>query len=179
MRNETATKYLTYAQVKKQLLRKMKMTKELQEIGKAMETGVAWDHAADKPSRTLSTIDIFTRERATNDQGEEGRLESTKNPELVEKKRVEQEGLDMDYKSNVHEWTDRKKTYEAGKITAFNTIMDEYCTTNIRGLVEQETDFESIIQDDPIQLLEALNRIAHEGAVTGSYRCHTIVTQLI
>ena len=56
--------------------------------------------------------------------------------------------------------------------------MDEYCTHNIRGLVEQETDFENTIKDDPITLLDALNRIAHEGALTGSYRCHTIVTQL-
>lgn len=175
MRNETATRYLTFAQVKKQLLRKMKMDKDLQEIGKAIENGQPWNHAAEKPARQESAIDIFDRVR---EPGEGGRMVTTKNPEKVEQKRVEQEGLDMDYKSEMGVWNERRKEYESGKITAYNSIMDEYCTSNIRGLVEQETDFESDIKDDPIKLLEALNRIAHEGATTGSYRCQTIITQL-
>ena len=114
MRNETATRYLTYAQVKKQLLRKLKMNKDLQEIGKAMENGQPWNHAAAKPTRVLSQVDIFDRTR----DDDTGRLTLIENPESLDRRKTEQEGLDMDYKAAMSTWSERKKEYEAGKITA-------------------------------------------------------------
>ena len=61
-----------------------------------METGTKWDHAAEKPVRERSKIDIFDKIR---EPGETGRLITTKNEEKVEEKRVEQEGFDMDYEA--------------------------------------------------------------------------------
>ena len=126
---------MVYGEVKKDILRKFKQDKDLQEISRAMENGQVWDYDAEKPARRLSQINIFNREREEGGEGDQqGRLVSVKDPERVEQKRVEQETFDMEFKSELSLWNDRVKSYKEGSVTAYNKICLLYTSPSPRDL---------------------------------------------
>ena len=96
----------------------------------------------------------------------------------MEEKRVEQETFDLEFKSELSLWNERVKSYKEGSVTAYNKIMDEYVTRSLLTLIEQEPNFETALQDKPVELLDAINRITHDGETTGQYICHTMALQL-
>ena len=179
-RHENSSQYMVYGEVKKEILRKFKQDKDLQEISRAMENGQVWDYTAEKPDRRLSQINIFIRERedGAEEGDQQGRLISVRDPEKVEEKRVEQETFDLEFKSELSLWNERVKSHKEGSVTVCNKIMDECVTRSLLTLIEQEPNFETALQDKPVELLDAINRITHNGETTGQYICHTMALQL-
>jgi hypothetical protein len=76
-------------------------------------------------------------------------------------KKEEQRGFDIDYKGDRDEWRARTNKLKDGMVSAYATIMTEYCTKTIWDRVEEHPGFESLILNDPIELLKAIKVLMH------------------
>lgn len=61
-------------------------------------------------------------------------ISSNKDPEL---KKEEQRGFDIDYKGELDEWRIRTKSLNEGMVSAYATIMSDYCTKLMRDRIEE------------------------------------------
>jgi hypothetical protein len=76
-------------------------------------------------------------------------------------KREEQVGLDMIFKSDRDSWKARMERLNDGLVSAYATIMTDYCTKLMRDRIEEHPEFESKILNDPIELLLAIKVLIH------------------
>ena len=76
-------------------------------------------------------------------------------------RRTEQEGFDMEYKSDYEEWKKRMRIFESNKSKAYALIY-ERCNTTMQHRVEEHPEFENKIRNDPIELLKAIKVLMHD-----------------
>ena len=76
-------------------------------------------------------------------------------------KKIEQEGFNMDYQMEMKRWFERAELYEQNKTKAYSTILG-YCSKTIQNRVEEHPDYETMIRDDPIELLKAIKILMHD-----------------
>ena len=73
-----------------------------------------------------------------------------------ERKKVLQDGLDIEYKIVFNKWHTRCANLEANQTTAYSMIFDQYCTRVMQARIEEHPDFSTKIVNNPIQLLETI-----------------------
>ena len=77
-------------------------------------------------------------------------------------RKIEQEGYDVLYTVEVQNYMDRKNTLETNLRRAYVLILSTYCNGTMQHRIEEHPDFESEIQNDPIELLKAIKIVMHD-----------------
>src|SRR5210317_1915166 len=57
---------------------------------------------------------------------------------------------------------ERKDTLRTGMNKAYALIYDNYCTRAMQARIEEHPDFETKIEDNPIELLDAIKTLTHD-----------------
>ena len=92
-------------------------------------------------------------------------------------RKTEQEALDMAYKADLYEYAQRKRVFEANKPKTFSLIMTNYCSTGMKHKIEEESDYEESIRNDPFALLKRIKTLMHAPA-DAIYAMESIVMSL-
>ena len=87
-------------------------------------------------------------------------------------KKIEQEGIDMEHTVDYEKWKTRAEEYEKGLVTAYAWIMEEYCTTSMRSRIEEHPDFNTMIRNHPIVLLDNPSKVSTNCESTVSLNFH-------
>jgi len=56
----------------------------------------------------------------------------------------------------------RQRNLQSGMKRAYSTIFDEYCTKGMQQRIETHPDFATQIDDDPIVLLQEIQKLMHK-----------------
>ena len=59
---------------------------------------------------------------------------------------------------------ERRETLEANLLKAYALIYDTYCNKTMQNRIEESTDFETKIRDNPIELLKTIKIVMHDPA---------------
>ena len=113
------SRYHPFETVKQKLVSKLQADKDMVKVAKAIDDMKAIDFTTAKPTRTLSTIDVFV------EVTEEGAKVQKKDPRKVDEREIAQEGLDVEWKLEMDEWYKQKQQCENGMIAASAMIMNE------------------------------------------------------
>mgnify|MGYP002176679840 FL=1 len=74
----------------------------------------------------------------------------------------EQAGMDIVYQAELERYLDRKDTLEQNFSKAFALIYSTYCNKVMQNRIEEHPDYESIIRDNPIELLIKIKVLMHD-----------------
>ena len=80
----------------------------------------------------------------------------------------EQGSLDMLYQQQLKSHLYRSTRYETVLRSAYSTIITKYCTKKMKAKIEEHPDFESRIEDNPVEAIKTIKLLMHENA-QGSY----------
>ena len=78
-------------------------------------------------------------------------------------RKIEQEGYDVLYTAEVQNYMDRKNTLETNLGRAYALILSTYCNGTMQHHIEEHPEFDSKIQNDPIELLKAIKIVMHDS----------------
>ena len=157
----------TVKKLKKHIVSKLKENPNMTDVATALNDMKELDKAKLKPTRKLSSVNPWTGTGTTR----------ALDAELEHKRKIEQEGLDIEHCKAIEVWELRECQYDAGMISAYSKIMNNFTTEGIKGKVEQLANHEAEIENKPIKLLEALKTLAHDGT-TVQYRWKTVFVAL-
>ena len=76
-------------------------------------------------------------------------------------RKIEQEGYNVLYTAEVQNYMDRKNTLETNLGRAYALILSTYCNGTMQHRIEEHPEFDSKIQNDPIELLKAIKIVMH------------------
>jgi hypothetical protein len=74
----------------------------------------------------------------------------------------EQAGMDILYQAELERYLDRRDTLEQNLTKAYALIFSTYCNKTMQNRIEEHPDYETKIQDDPIELLEKIKVLMHD-----------------
>ena len=74
----------------------------------------------------------------------------------------EQAGMDIVYQAELERYLDRKDTLEQNLNKAFALIYSTYCNKVMQNRIEEHPDYETIIRDNPIELLAKIKVLMHD-----------------
>ena len=79
-------------------------------------------------------------------------------------RKIEQDGYDILHTAEVQNYMDRKITLDTNLGKAYALILSTYCNGMMQYHIEEHPDFESMIQNDPIdcELLKAIKIVMHD-----------------
>ena len=77
-------------------------------------------------------------------------------------RKIKQDGYNILYTAEVQNYMDRKITLDTNLGRAYAHILSTYCNGMMQHCIEEHPDFESTIQNDPIELLKAINIDMHD-----------------
>ena len=66
---------------------------------------------------------------------------------------LEQQGYNIAYKEKFRLYNEGEKQHEENMVKAFATIMNNYCSKVMKHRVEEKSDYESAVRDNPVELL--------------------------
>ena len=78
------------------------------------------------------------------------------------RKIVDQAGLDIKYQEELRRHLDRKDALRDGLDKAYALILSQYCSKVMQSRIEQHPDFEKVLKNDPIAVLEAIKSLMHD-----------------
>ena len=81
--------------------------------------------------------------------------------EEKEQLRFDQETADIKFKSKWDEYTKEKSQFDEEWSKAYSLVFQTYCTSEMRNALKELPDFESRIQDDPLEILESIAKLMH------------------
>jgi hypothetical protein len=108
--------------------------------------------------KELKEIDLENEEpkRAISEEKDEKKAE------------IEQSGMDIKYQEELRRYLDRKENLREGLFKAYALIISNYCTKAMESRVQEHPEFESKIDNNPIELLIAIKTLMHD-AVRAQY----------
>ena len=77
-------------------------------------------------------------------------------------RKIEQKGYNVLYTAEVQNYMDRKNTLETNLGRAYALILSTYCNGTMQHHIEEHPEFDSKIQNDPIELLKAIKIVMHD-----------------
>ena len=132
----------TYETVKTHIEQYVQKTyKHGQDIAESLRELKKKDLSGVKPVRQMSTYVKVDEERV---------------------RKIEQEGYDVLYTAEVQNYMDRKNTLETNLGRAYALILSTYCNGMMQYRIEEHPEFDSKIQNDPIELLKAIKIVMHD-----------------
>ncbi len=75
---------------------------------------------------------------------------------------VDQAGLDIKYQEELRRHLDQKDALREGLNKAYALIFTNYCTKTMQSRIEEHPDYEPILKNNPIAVLEAIKTLMHD-----------------
>ena len=72
------------------------------------------------------------------------------------------ESSKREYHTKSERYDKRQRFFEANKLKLYNTIMEEYCSSNMKDTILRQSDYEDKLKNDPIELLLRLKLLVHD-----------------
>ena len=79
-----------------------------------------------------------------------------------DKRKIEQDGYDILYQERTRRHLDREDNLRKGLFKTYGLIFSNYCTRGMQHRIEEHPEFKTLIEDNPIQLLEAIKVLVHD-----------------
>jgi hypothetical protein len=131
--------YATYATVKEAVVQYIQKTfKGGHDVAKSLKDGKVVDLTLHEPDPELSMENDAT------------------------KAAIEQAGMDIKYQEQLRRHLDRVDNLNQGLTKAYALIFSTYCVKTMQSRIEEHPDFERLIEDDPIVLLEIIKTLMHD-----------------
>ena len=108
------------------------------DIAKSLRDGTKLDLSSSEPRRVIS--------QATDEKV----------------RAIEQDGFNIKFELRYKEWMERSQKLEDGMKQSYTFIFDTYCNKTIQDRIEQHPEYDSKIQDNPIELLEVIKTLMHD-----------------
>jgi hypothetical protein len=70
--------------------------------------------------------------------------------------------MDIIYQAELERYLDRKDTLEQNLTKAYALIFSNFCNKKMQNRIEEHPDYETLIQDDPIELLNKTKMLMHD-----------------
>ena len=129
----------TYASVKDAIVQYiLKTFKDGNDVAQSIKDGKLFDLSKEEPTRTMSQA-IDTDAAA-----------------------IEQVGLDIKYQEELRRFLDRRDNLRQGLVKAYALIFSNYCNKTMQNRIEEHPDFDTKIENNPIELLEAIKMLMHD-----------------
>ena len=129
----------TYATVKESVIQYIQKTyKDGNDVAQSLKDGEVFDLTKVEPVRAIST---------------------EKDEAMAV---LEQGGFDIKYQEELRRFLDRKDNLRQNLIKAYALIFTSYCNRTMQSRIEEHPDFESKIENNPIELLEAIKTLMHD-----------------
>jgi hypothetical protein len=74
----------------------------------------------------------------------------------------QQKGMDIIYQAELERYLDRKDTLEQNLTKAYALIFSNFCNKTMQNRIEEHPDYETMIRDDPIELLDKIKMLMHD-----------------
>jgi hypothetical protein len=75
---------------------------------------------------------------------------------------ADQSGLDIQYSQALRRHLERVDALREGLDKAYALIFSNYCTKTMQSRIEQHPDYDMILEDDPIAVLEVIKTLMHD-----------------
>jgi hypothetical protein len=85
----------------------------------------------------------------------------------------EQAGMDIMYQTKLERYLNRKDTLRQNLARAYALIFSTYCNKTMQNRIEEHPDFNTMIHDDPIELLNKIKVLMHNQIRAKSPFCYT------
>ena len=132
--------FASFATVKEAVVTHIQKTfKGGHDVAKSLKDMVVVDYVTNRPVRRISTLDAADPGRAQD-----------------------QRGLDNDYNSDKKRWDDKKDLLDENMFKAYSLVKDNYCTVTMQLRLEELPNYTTVIDDDPIALLTAIQSLLHD-----------------
>jgi hypothetical protein len=95
-----------------------------------------------------------------------------------DEKRIEQDGFDIEYTQSIRRHGDKCDEFEENLKKAYTVIRSDFCTTTMQQRIEEHPQFASLIEDNPLELLNAIRNYQHDP-VRAQYPLVAITDSLI
>jgi hypothetical protein len=95
-----------------------------------------------------------------------------------DEKRIEQDGFDIEYTQSICRHGNKCDEFEENLKKAYTVIRSEFCTTTMQQRIEEHPQFVSLIEDNPLELLNAIRNYQHDP-VRAQYPLVAITDSLI
>ena len=76
-------------------------------------------------------------------------------------KMIEQESFNRKYKAQLAHYFSAESNFEDNWIKAYGLIYNTYCGSKLQLAIKQKIDYESRIRDNPLALLEEIEKLMH------------------
>ena len=148
----------TYETVKTHIKQYVQKTyKHGQDIAESLRELEKKDLTAEMPMRRMSGLVAESQERL---------------------RKIEQDGYNVLYTAEVQNYMDRKNTLDTKLGRAYALILSTYCNGTMQHRIEEHPDFESTIQNNPIELLKAIKIVMHDP-ITAKYPYASVTEALM
>ena len=77
-------------------------------------------------------------------------------------KKLEQDGIDMIYEAEIKQFLERGRALEDNLNKAYALIFGTYCSKAIQSWLEEHSNYETTIRDNPIELLKTVSVLMHD-----------------
>ena len=84
------------------------------------------------------------------------------NPDAAQRQK-EDDAFKLLQQEEMRRYADNKDNYNNQMKAVYSIILSKYCTTQMKNKIEQLSDFNSKIKDDPIELLKAIKKLMHDA----------------
>ena len=91
----------------------------------------------------------------------------------------QQDGFNIQYELEYKEWMERRNKLKEGMFKAYSLIQSEYCNKTMQARIEHHPEYDSKIQDNPIELLEVIKSLMHNPVMAQYPKMHEAVIRLI
>ena len=146
--------YATYNTVKDIIVQEVQRKYKFgSDVAKSIRDGQRFDLTSVKPNRQVS---------AETDS---------------DKKKIEQDGFDIQYQEELRVFLDRKALMKDNKNKTYSLIFSSYCTRQMQQRIEEHPEYNTKILDDPIELLKQIKTLTHD-TVRAEYPIASIVNHV-
>ena len=84
----------------------------------------------------------------------------------MDTRKLEQDRFDIMYQAEIKQYLERVQALEENMNRVYALIIGAYCSKAIQGQVEEHPEYETMIRDDPIELLRVLSMLIHDPVWT-------------
>ena len=140
------TVYESYATVREHILQRIQKNYDSgSTVAKVLKTGKTIDWDGTEPKMQVAAMDATITDM----------VEQTRSQKL------EQDGFNIAYHEKLRRHLDKKDEVEEGLRKAYTEIFMNFCTKSMQQRIEEHPDFDSTIEDNPIELLEVIKQLQH------------------
>ena len=69
--------------------------------------------------------------------------------------------ITLKFQINYEHWIKEEKSFKENRVKAYTMIMDQYCAKDVQVALKKQSDFETVVLNKPLVLLERIKLLVH------------------